>query len=692
MDQETSTSPSEGAQSIPLACKDIVSKAFSPNVSISVSSDVNDVARDMGLDSFVNLLRPFGDRISGRITVCDSQAASVSFDDFAIRFSVGTGSDVTGSNGTNVADVTQETESTGTTSPTGASTSVATGSGITTPAHQLPQLFNNDELESYLANRLQSFADKGVKLTPQLSQELYLDFFKRILTPLSSIPPFETFNHPVTGVIAVSSRNEQPIETLSLLYNRSHDPQLVHDYINKDYLRYYVLVHDETTGDLDKSIALFEKMKRNFGLHCHMIRINRDTTSVDEASIMKLDQPEWQSLQQLQSANTGQESQLDTSHYIHKEDYESLQQFVREMVVQSVLPFMERCIATWNDQVASSRRGITGRFFSASKKYFSSSTRATSSILSTASGSSPFYFSLGGSGASTPASRSPTPPTRTISSPNYPASSSKFSYNYLTPEAQIRKLADFAFMLRDYKFAYTTYDLLKRDYHNDKAWSYLAGCEEMAAISYLMTAESLPPKQRVDIIDSLLDSSTYSYISRCSLPSYALRSILISSELLCTLNTPSAASDGATKWVLKALNERLVGRLGYAMLMERISGAYSAYDSVADRFVNPPGLAKGTPINASSVSLIQGAPDRSSTPASITSTNSNTSKIIASSTVRTSRTRKAAFWQLLAAREWNDANVKEKSIYCIDQANSLIYNELDWAHRPTGLLHRLQES
>lgn len=50
-------------------------------------------------------------------------------------------------------------------------------------------------------------------------------------------------------------------------------------------------------------------------------------------------------------------------------------------------------------------------------------------------------------------------------------------YPYTAPEAQMRKLADFAFMIRDYKFAHTIYDTVRRDYATDKAFKYHAGTQ-----------------------------------------------------------------------------------------------------------------------------------------------------------------------------------------------------------------------
>jgi hypothetical protein len=214
-------------------------------------------------------------------------------------------------------------------------------------------------------------------------------------------------------------------------------------------------------------------------------------------------------------------------------------------------------------------------------------------------------------------------------------------------------------MLRDYKFAYATYDLLKRDLHNDKAWAHLAACQEMATVSLLMHAEpSLSVKTRLDTIDPLLDSATYSYESRCSLPDHALRCIVVSSELLQTVNSPSAAADGATRWILKALNDRLVGRLGYAMLMERISAAYYVYDVVV-----------------ASIATSKATPGNGGTPIG--------------PVLGSTRKRKAAFWGLLAAREWTDANTPSRALLCISDATKSVYGNLEWSTRADGLLGRL---
>ena len=46
---------------------------------------------------------------------------------------------------------------------------------------------------------------------------------------------------------------------------------------------------------------------------------------------------------------------------------------------------------------------------------------------------------------------------------------------YWKNEAQLRKLADYAFILQDYRFAMGIYDTVKKDFANDKATKHLAG-------------------------------------------------------------------------------------------------------------------------------------------------------------------------------------------------------------------------
>jgi hypothetical protein len=194
-----------------------------------------------------------------------------------------------------------------------------------------------------------------------------------------------------------------------------------------------------------RSTALFDQMKKHFGLHCHLLRLRSGgKTVMTDDDAVEVPTSRWRSAaEELSDIRRKETEDLDeaSSMYLPETDASGLRTMVREMTQVSVVPFMERCIATWNDQVVSRRKGLSGRFLSMSKRYFGASGSRNS----------------------------------TSSSSNYDAVA--MSYPPQSPEAQMRKLADFAFMLRDWKLANSVYDLLRTDFSNDKAWKYHAGAQ-----------------------------------------------------------------------------------------------------------------------------------------------------------------------------------------------------------------------
>lgn len=184
------------------------------------------------------------------------------------------------------------------------------------------------------------------------------------------------------------------------------------------------------------------------------------------------------------------------------ENIHDVKNMMREFTVQSLIPFMERNIQHWNEQVASARRGLTGRLFGASRRLFGTSNRTAAQQ----------------SVQSIPAH-----------GPNVPYGITSITvYPYAAPEAQMRKLADYAFMLRDYKFAYTIYDTVRRDYATEKAYKYHAGTQEMMGVCLLM---SNSPTNKVDI-DRHFELAVQQYLSRCRSSYHATRATVIYYELL----------------------------------------------------------------------------------------------------------------------------------------------------------------
>ena len=57
------------------------------------------------------------------------------------------------------------------------------------------------------------------------------------------------------------------------------------------------------------------------------------------------------------------------------------------------------------------------------------------------------------------------------------------SYHPDSPQLQLRRLGDLAFLLGLYDLAYSSYHSAKKDFEADQAWLHYAGALEMAALS-----------------------------------------------------------------------------------------------------------------------------------------------------------------------------------------------------------------
>jgi hypothetical protein len=130
-------------------------------------------------------------------------------------------------------------------------------------------------------------------------------------------------------------------------------------------------------------------------------------------------------------------------------------------------------------------------------------------------------------------------------------------------------------MLRDYKLAASTYELLRSDYANDKAWKHLAGANEMCCVSTLLNplVGSGSSKFKMENFELMLETASYSYLTRCSDPTLALRAILLGVELLKVRGR--GATELAAKWAIRSLELGLVGSVGHVLVSERITSCFA---------------------------------------------------------------------------------------------------------------------
>ncbi|GAB5587594.1 hypothetical protein Unana1_02494 [Umbelopsis nana] len=570
--------------------RDTIARAFCPVVAVAASQDANDACRVNNLGSFIDLIQPFGDLIEGRVSPRDSQGLPNAIENFNIRFEDFHNLGAKDHRASfRVIDDYVKTCTTG------------------VMDDELKNIFTASDIgDSYLEKNMD-------ELTPWYAQ------FRHLILSIKGISEHETFDHPVAIVYTVSSSTADPMATMMELIN-SHNviPGSERGFIDPNVLRYYVLIHDGHSATMEHSDEVFDKMKRQFGLHCHLLKLNSRPQDAPVQDLLSGDQitshsvPPQQSVERVarqqiwaeflnekydiesrlnayseavppsqdhvftaanipsaassptisnlsrstsvssnlaqaphnihaplqsgpqtpsteyssfEQAGTGSEvwntpisqslqglgliatdtspPDMDYGKYLTTEDIAGIKMFVREMVVQSLIPFMERNMQLWNEQVAAARRGLSGRFFGASRRLFGSSAR------------SPNPHSV----QSIPAF-----------GPNIPIGTTTVTiYPHNAPEAQMRKLADFAFMLRDYKFALSIYEAVKRDYATDKAWKHHAGVQEMIGTCLLLLAQPLPSKNEVD---QAYEKAVQQYLTRCMLPFFATRSTVIYYELL----------------------------------------------------------------------------------------------------------------------------------------------------------------
>ena len=278
-------SPSVGARAFPfLAPKDhhddpkqIILSSFAPRVAVCASADTERFIQRKGFSGgFRALLRSFGERIQGNVVIRDSIGGSKSWEEFGVRF-IQLGPDV-------------ETPSmSGTFRPT---------LDPQRPSHAKPVHADDtaaliDEVLDYHLKsedaRPDSKGNGGLALDGRpenihaSAPSLYSLYLRKLLSSMPMVS-YEVFSHPVACLIAISSHTPAPIETLRQLYGSAGSK--MPPWVSPEYLRYYVLIHDEENDDITQSTSLYDQMKRHFGLHCHLLRL-RSTQCVptDDDSI-----------------------------------------------------------------------------------------------------------------------------------------------------------------------------------------------------------------------------------------------------------------------------------------------------------------------------------------------------------------------------------------------------------------------
>jgi len=225
--------------------KSLICRAFVPHIAVHVSDDTDELAREKGFANFQQMLRPFGEDLQGRLTVRDSVGCSNSYDDFGVRFVRLTEVSTSGEHWETWAS------GPGKDATPSAGEDLFVGGNID-EVEELVELYLDQNNDHFLTHPFTTDVTGAGSLPPLSDQFFYLHYLRRLLSAIP-VSPHETFSHPVACIIAISSRNTSPIETLRNLYASGNQISLP-KYVSADYLRYYVLVHDEDEDDIGKSV------------------------------------------------------------------------------------------------------------------------------------------------------------------------------------------------------------------------------------------------------------------------------------------------------------------------------------------------------------------------------------------------------------------------------------------------------
>ncbi|KAH3664377.1 hypothetical protein WICMUC_005762 [Wickerhamomyces mucosus] len=605
-------------------CKALLVSAFSPQITISCTQAVDKIAENFGFHSFFQMLKPFGDKIVHNFQIKDSQLASRTAESFSLRFTRPLHELLT----------IQEAE---------INNSQRRHNSQDKITKSTPQLFSYQSLELLMSEYIQSINPKlqeasvenNSALLKLLKDSIYIKFFTKLLSS-SYLTPFESMNHPIASFLIIkASESYDDARDQLLQFKQTQLPE----YLNiDDILPIIVVIYDENIEEEQiKVVQLKEQIKRQLNVDAFPLAIN--TEKIEGSETRQLNPPVLISLdEELQNTHLPSSSTQGLS----TKNIASIYRLLQLIIQKKLIPFMEKKIAFWDEQIITPRKSLTGRFFNVSKRYFS-----TNSAKSSNENSSSFDAEKG-------------------------------FYKKLSNESLIRKLADWSFMLRDYRYAYTTYEMLNKDFLSDKAWPHLASSQEMTAISLLMGASNITSKLKNDTIDPLLDYSNYTYFARCGLKTYALRSILIVSELFCTLRDDWTSAPAAIRWVKKALDDKLVGRIGRSLLVERIGYIYSIYVSNQAKMIMSKKLIKNLPENFNSETL----PEE-------TYINPIKVHVNNTATIGFTRERKSALWKLLAAKDWDPIAHPIQVELCLNSTKD-IYENLSFSKRENSLYRKLK--
>ncbi|KAJ2313321.1 hypothetical protein IWW54_001587, partial [Coemansia sp. RSA 2705] len=337
-----------------LILTDFVAKAFCPRILVLSTPAIAEACAVNSCDTFADLLAPFGHDVSTQITIQDGQGAPYFLDKLNVKFTT---------------DFKIEKHR----PPTWAETDELVRQSVAADAGELDVPF---------------LSERGVDASVVAADDVgswapWYTLFRQQWMATVPASEHESFMHPVACVLVASGSEEDPVWALRSLQNHAavHRVQ-TQSFSDGNMLFYYMLVHDgRDAGVLQAIDHKFDQVRRAFGQNSALLKINSSTDLIDADAG---DRGKISGIWTSSLATTQPLAAHPDAVYggmLTMRDVAAIRDAVKQMMVRSVVPHMQYLIRVLSDQTANQRRGITGRLFSAGRRYFGTAAKATSTLV-----------------------------------------------------------------------------------------------------------------------------------------------------------------------------------------------------------------------------------------------------------------------------------------------------------------------
>ncbi|GME70117.1 unnamed protein product [[Candida] boidinii] len=421
---------------------------------------------------------------------------------------------------------------------------------------------NNNDILDYnllklMINDYTKLIDKLISTTSEittsdkiiLKNSIYLKILSKFLN-YNKLNKFEFINHPILEINYISA-NDKIEDILSLIdYSNIIVPNWID--LNTQLTIFNIIVNLDVEDELNKAILLQKLLKEKYNLNSIILKFKfSELLSTDDNTTEKI--------KLLPSISISIEDELiNLNDYedfkfgsieINKKLYELINNNLNYIYNNNLLPFINKKLKLWVNDIILPKKSFTNRLFkrNPTKKFTSS------------------FFSFNSSSNSSSSSTVDENNNDTNEFDNsilsgYIENEGNGYYNAKSNEMLIRKLSDWYFLLKDYKNAYSNYEILKKDILSDKSYLYLSSIQEYMNYSLLLgsitkinpydslnqsnldsnmnggiISSGITSKIINDIITPNIDSIYYNYNSRLNLKNLTIRSILLTSEFYLIL-------------------------------------------------------------------------------------------------------------------------------------------------------------